>query len=83
MEPVARQIAAKVAPGTAMARAAMPASGCRQTNCTMLAIAIPHPAAHAEPSARDMHKDDLDRIAHQPFGGREKQTPDASAERQQ
>ena len=39
-EPVTRQMAAKVAPGTAIARAAMDASGWRQTSSVKLAMAI-------------------------------------------
>ncbi len=40
IEPVARQIAANTAPGTAAALAAMPAKGCRQTSSVKLAAAM-------------------------------------------
>ena len=44
IDPVTRQMAVNSAPGTAMARAATPASGCRHTICIKLAIARPvHP----------------------------------------
>ena len=39
-DPVTRHSAVKIAPGTAEARAANPASGCRHTSSTRLAMAI-------------------------------------------